>query len=194
MVQRLILIAIMVMRQKTSEALAVDDGGTRLVILALRNPHLLEGAQRGQDRTSDPHRILALWRCHDLDLHRGGCQCRELLRHALPDAREHRGAAREDHIGVQVLADIHIALHNRLEGGVMDATGLLADEARLEKDLWATEPLTADSDDVSIGELVGLFLIRSLGVEVQAQDRMRQGVSLIDGHCVRNSIPMYSAL
>merc|ERR1712039_402371 len=41
------------MQKGTSEALPVDDGGARLVVLALRDPHLLEGAQRGQDRTAD---------------------------------------------------------------------------------------------------------------------------------------------
>mmetsp|Transcript_22015 Transcript_22015/g.49320 ORF Transcript_22015/g.49320 Transcript_22015/m.49320 type:complete len:280 (+) Transcript_22015:481-1320(+) len=55
----------------------------------------------------------------------------------------------------------------------MDATGLLADEARLEQHLRATEALAAHSDDVAIGELVGLLLVRALsgrlhlGVEVQ---------------------------
>merc|ERR1712066_1070330 len=145
MLERLILIALVLMQHWISEALAVDDGGARLVVLALRDPHLLECAQRGQDRTSDPHRVLALWWRNNLDLHRGGCQCCELLRHTLPDTCEHRRAAREDHIGIQVLADIHVALHNGLEGGVMNATGLFADETRLEKHLRATEPLAAHS-------------------------------------------------
>merc|ERR1711870_37633 len=163
MVTRLIMIiAIMLMKHMTSEALAVDDGGARLVVLALRDPHLLEGAQRGQDRTADPHRVFALWWRHNLDLHRGGRKRCEFLRHALTDAREHRGAAREGHIGVQVLANIHVALHDRLECRVMDAASLFADEARLKKHLWATESLTAHSDDVSVGKLVGLLLIRSL--------------------------------
>ena len=48
------------------EAFAVDNGGARLVILLLADPHLLEGGQGGQDGASDPHRVLALGRSDDL--------------------------------------------------------------------------------------------------------------------------------
>merc|ERR1719440_1370124 len=113
----------------------MHDGRPRLVVLCLGDPHLLEGAQRGEDGPTDPHRVLALGRGHDLDLHRGRSQRRQLLGHALADAREHRGSPGEDHVGVEVLADVHIALHDRLEGGVVDPVRLLPDEARLEKHL-----------------------------------------------------------
>ena len=43
-----------------------------------------------------------------LDLHGGWCQCSELFGHSLTDALEHRSATREDHVCVQVLADIHV--------------------------------------------------------------------------------------
>ena len=49
------------------EAFAVDDGGARLVVLLLADPHLLEGGQRGQDGASDPHRVLAFRRSNDLE-------------------------------------------------------------------------------------------------------------------------------
>ena len=49
------------------EAFAVDDGGARLVVLLLADPHLLEGGQRGQDGASDPHRVLALGRSDNLE-------------------------------------------------------------------------------------------------------------------------------
>ena len=38
----------------------MNNGGTRLVILLLGDPHLLEGGERGQDGTTDPDRVLAL--------------------------------------------------------------------------------------------------------------------------------------
>merc|ERR1719188_1618791 len=53
---------------RSSEALPVHDGRTRLVVLALGDPHLLEGAERRQDGASNPHRVLALGRGHHLDL------------------------------------------------------------------------------------------------------------------------------
>merc|ERR1719333_1647625 len=55
----------------------------------------------------------------------------------------------------------------------MDAAGLLADEARLEKYFRATEALATDGDDVAVRQLVGLLLVRTLSgslhfcVEVQ---------------------------
>ncbi len=44
----------------------MDDGGSRLVILLLADPHLLEGGERGQDGAADPHRVLSLRRGDDL--------------------------------------------------------------------------------------------------------------------------------
>ena len=78
----------------------MDDGGAGLVIFSLKreeemkkamnqtigsqttlnkklsascylgNPHLLEGGERGEDGSSDPHRVLSLGGSDDLDLHR----------------------------------------------------------------------------------------------------------------------------
>ena len=62
------------------EAFAVDDGGARLVVLLLADPHLLEGGQRGQDGASDPHRVLALGRSDNLEKQERGFS----QRHCLP--------------------------------------------------------------------------------------------------------------
>ena len=37
------------------EAFDVDDRGAQLIILLLADPHLLEGAQQGQDGATNPH-------------------------------------------------------------------------------------------------------------------------------------------
>jgi len=55
--------------KRTLEALAVDDGWSRLVVLLLGDPHLLEGGQGSQDGTTDPDGVFALGRSDDLDLH-----------------------------------------------------------------------------------------------------------------------------
>merc|ERR1712146_19038 len=133
------------------EALAVDDGRPGLVVLALGDPHLLEGGERGQDRPSNPHRVLALRGCDDLDLHGRRGKRGDLLGEALRDLAEHGGSARKHNVCVEILADVDIALHDRLEHGVVDATGLLADERRLEEDLGAAEALVPDGDDVAAG-------------------------------------------
>jgi len=54
------------------KALSVNDGRTRLVILSLGDPHLLEGGQGGEDGTSDPDRVLSFRGSDNLDLHGGG--------------------------------------------------------------------------------------------------------------------------
>mmetsp|Transcript_36969 Transcript_36969/g.86650 ORF Transcript_36969/g.86650 Transcript_36969/m.86650 type:complete len:383 (-) Transcript_36969:71-1219(-) len=160
-----------------SEALAVDDGGARLVVLALGDPHLLEGTQGRQDGAANPHGVLALWWGHNLDLHGGWSQGSELLGHALADAWEHGGAARQDHVGIQILADVHVALHDGLEGGVVDAAGLLSNEAGLKEHLWATEALATNGDDVAIRQLIGLLLVGALSRGLHLSIEVRRDVA-----------------
>ena len=69
----------------------MDDAGTGLVILGLRDPHGLKGGQRGEDGAADPHRVLALRRRDDLDLHGARRQGGDLLLHAVSNARVHGG-------------------------------------------------------------------------------------------------------
>merc|ERR1712080_11584 len=40
------------------------------------------------------------------------------------NTRVHGGASRHDSVGVQVLPDVNIALHDGVEGGLVDAAGL----------------------------------------------------------------------
>ena len=126
------------------EAFAVDDGGAGLVVLLLADPHLLEGGQRGQDGAADPHGVLALWRRDDLDLHRAGRQGRDLLLHPVGDAWVHGGATRQHRVGVEVLADVDVALHDGVEGSFVDAAGFHAQEGGLEERLGAGK-VTAES-------------------------------------------------
>ena len=140
----------------------MNDRGSALVILGLGDPHLLEGGERGKNGSSDPNRVLALrWR-NDLDLHCGRGERGELLGEALGNSVEHGRAAGENNVGVEVLADVHVALHDGLEHGVVDAGSLLSDEGRLEKNLGATEALVSDGDDVAVWELVGLLDLAAL--------------------------------
>lgn len=64
----------------------MHDAGAALVVFALCNPHLLEGAEAGQDGATNPDRVLALWWCHNLDLHGAGGQGGDLLAHAVSNA------------------------------------------------------------------------------------------------------------
>ena len=145
------------------EAFPVDDGGAGLVVLLFGDPHLLEGGQGGQDRTADPYRVLALRGSDDLDLHGGGSQGCDLFLHPVGDARVHGGASGQHGVGVQVLTDVHVALHDGVVGGLVDAAGLHTQEGRLEQGLGAAEPLVANGDDLTVGKLVALLERRRRG-------------------------------
>merc|ERR1711869_139428 len=142
---------------KNLEALAVDDGGAALVVLLLGDPHLLEGGEGRQDGATDPGGVLPLRGSDDLDLDGGGSQGGDLLLHPVGDTGVHGGATGHDGVGVQVLPDVNIALHDGVVGGLVDTAGLHAKEGRLEESLGAPESLVADGDDLTVGKLIGLL-------------------------------------
>merc|ERR1711971_961864 len=112
------------------EALAVDDGWAALVVLLLGDPHLLEGA-------SDPDGVLPLWGSDDLDLDGGGSQGGDLLLHTVSNTGVHGGASGHGGVGVQVLPDVNVALHDGVVGGLVDSASLHTKEGRLEEGLGA---------------------------------------------------------
>merc|ERR1719468_191026 len=120
---------------KHLEALAVDNGRSALVVLLLGDPHLLEGRQGGQDGATDPDRVLPLGWSNNLDLDGGGSQGGDFLLHTVSNTGVHSGATGHDSVGIQVLTDINVALHDGVEGGLVDATGFHTKERRLEQGL-----------------------------------------------------------
>ena len=100
----------------------MDDTGAGLVVLLLADPHLLEGGEGGQDGAPNPHGVLPLGWSYDLDLHGAGSQGGDLLLHAIGDAGVHGGAPGEDGVGVEITADVDVALHDAVVGGFMEAT------------------------------------------------------------------------
>ena len=44
----------------------MDDGGARLVVLLLGDPHLLEGGEGGEDGASDPDGVPANVQCYQV--------------------------------------------------------------------------------------------------------------------------------
>ena len=63
------------------EALAVDNGGARLVVLLLGDPHLLESGEGSENGSANPDGVFALWGSDDLDLHGGRGKGNQLLVH-----------------------------------------------------------------------------------------------------------------
>merc|ERR1712112_226835 len=139
------------------EALAVDDSGASLVVLLLGDPHLLEGGEGSQDGASDPDGVLPLGRSDDLDLHGGRGQSGDLLLHTIGDTGVHGGATGEDGVGVEILTDVDVALHDAVEAALVDADDFHTQERWAEHGLGAAETLVADGDDLTVGQLVGLL-------------------------------------
>ncbi|CAL7935109.1 unnamed protein product [Xylocopa violacea] len=139
------------------EALAVDDAWAGLVVFLLGDPHLLEGGQRSQDGPADPYGVLPLGRSDDLDLDGRWSESGDLLLHTISDTGVHGGTAGEYVVGVQILTDVDVALHDGVVDGLVDAAGFHTQEGRLEESFGATEPLVTDGDHLSIGQLVALL-------------------------------------
>merc|ERR1712121_530986 len=139
------------------EALAVDNGWAALIILLLGDPHLLEGGEGGKDGSSDPDRVLPLWWSNDLDLDGGWSKSSDFLLHTVSNTRVHGGASRHDSVGIEILTDVNIALHNGVVGGLVDSTGFHSKEGWLEESLWAAETLIADGDDLAVGKFIRLL-------------------------------------
>merc|ERR1719445_350581 len=145
------------MRIYDLEALAVDNGWAALIVLLLGDPHLLEGGEGSKDGSSDPDGVLSLWWSNDLDLDGGWGKSGDLLLHSVSNTRVHGGASGHDGVGVQVLSDVNIALHDGVVGGLMDTTGLHSEEGWLEESLGASESLVSNGDDLTVGKLIGLL-------------------------------------
>jgi len=139
------------------EALSVDNGWSCLVVLGLGDPHSLEGGEGSKDGATNPDRVLSLWWGDDLDLHGGWGKGGDFLLHTVSNTWVHGGTAGEDVVGVEVLSDVNVALHDGVVGGLVDTGGLHTDEGWLEEGLWASESLVTDGDDLTVWELVALL-------------------------------------
>uniref|UniRef100_A0A1Y1KA12 Uncharacterized protein n=1 Tax=Photinus pyralis TaxID=7054 RepID=A0A1Y1KA12_PHOPY len=139
------------------EALAVDNRGTALVVLLLRDPHLLEGRQRGQNRTTDPDRVLSLGRSNDLDLHGRRSKSSDFLLHTVGETGVHGGTTRHNNVAIQILSYINIALHDGVESGDVDTARFETKDGRLEQSLGGAESLVANGDDLTVRKFVGLL-------------------------------------
>ena len=77
--------------------------------------------------------------------------------HPVSNAWEHGATSREDGVGVQILTDVHVALHDGVVSSLVDASRFHSQEAGLEEGLWASEALVTNSDHLAIRKLVALL-------------------------------------
>merc|ERR1711887_257264 len=106
----------------------MDNGWATLIILLLGNPHLLEGGERSKDGSSNPDGVLPLWGSNDLDLDGGWSKSSDFLLHPVSNTWVHGGTSRHDSVGIEILTDINITLHDGVVGGLMDTTGFHSKE------------------------------------------------------------------
>merc|ERR1719154_835241 len=144
------------------ETFAVDDSGSRFVVFFLGDPHGLESGERGKDGATDPYGVFSLRGSNDLNLDRGWCEGGDFLLHTISNTRVHRSTTGQDIIGVQVLTDINVAPHDRVENSFVNTNRFHTDERWLEKRFGATESFITDGDDLTVGKFVG-FLERRRG-------------------------------
>merc|ERR1719228_1571850 len=78
----------------------------------------------------------------------------DFLLHTVSNTGVHGGASGHDGVGVQVLTDVNIALHDGVVGGLVDAASFHSKEGRLEESLRAAETLIANGDDLTVGKLI----------------------------------------
>ena len=132
------------------EAFSVDDRWTRFIIFLFWDPHLLEGWKWGQDGTTNPDGIFSFWWSNDFDFHCWWCQGGDFLLHTVGNTWVHGGATREDSVGIQVLSDIDIALHDGVVSGFMNTSCFHTQEWWLEKGFWASESFVTNGNDLNI--------------------------------------------
>ena len=102
----------------------MNDRRTRFIIFLFGDPHLLEGGEGSQDGSPNPDRIFSLRRGNYFDSHRGWCKVLDFFLHSISNSRKHGRPAGQNSVGVQVLTDINIALHDRVVGGLVDTARL----------------------------------------------------------------------
>ena len=110
----------------------MDNGWTAFIVLLFGDPHLLEGGEGGQDGATDPDGVFPLRGSNDLDLNGGWSQGGDFLLHSVSNTRVHGGATRHDSVGIKILPDVNITLHDGIISGLVNSTGFHSKEARLE--------------------------------------------------------------
>jgi len=139
------------------EAFAVDDGWTGLIVFLLGDPHLLEGGEGSQDGATNPDGVFTLWWSNDLDLDGGWGKGDDFLLHTISNTGEHGGTSGKDSVGVEILTDVDVALHDGVVCGLVDTSRFHTQEGWLEHGLWTSETLITDGDDLTVWKLVALF-------------------------------------
>ena len=115
----------------------MNNTGSRLIILLLGDPHLLEGCEGRKDGSTNPYGVLSFWWSNDFNFHGGRSQIGDLLLHSVGNSGVHGGSPGKDNIAVEVTSDVNIALHDGVAGGhVRGICGLIPTRDGLKRASW----------------------------------------------------------
>ena len=106
----------------------MDNGWAAFIVFLFGDPHLLEGGEGRQDGASNPDGVFPLRRSNDLNLDGGWSKGSDFLLHTISNTRVHGGASRHDSVGIEILPDVNIALHDGVVGSLMDTAGFHSKE------------------------------------------------------------------
>ena len=106
----------------------MNNSGAGFVVFLFGDPHLLKRRQGGQDGATDPYGVFPLWWGNDLDFDGGRSQGGDFLLHTIGNTRVHGGATGKNSVGVKVLPDVNITLHDGVVDGLVNAARLHSQE------------------------------------------------------------------
>jgi len=135
----------------------VNNTWSCFIVLLFSDPHSLEGRQRSQNRTTNPNGVFPFWWRDNFDFHSGWSQSSDLFLHSISNTWVHSGTTGQDVVGVQVLSDINVALHNGVVGGFVDTSGFHTNEGWLEQGFWASESFVTNGDNLTIWKFIRFF-------------------------------------
>merc|ERR1719397_1381808 len=101
------------------------------------------------------------WWGDDLDLHGWWGEGGDFFLHTISNTREHGSTSRKYGVGIQVLTDVDVALHDGVVGGLVDTSRFHTDEGRLEQGFGASESFVTDCDNLSVRKFVGFLQTRA---------------------------------
>merc|ERR1719343_802848 len=81
----------------------------------------------------------------------------DFLLHTISNTWVHGGTTGEDVVGVEILTDINVALHDGVVGGFVNTSGFHTNEGWLEEGFWASETFVTDGDDLTVWKFIGFF-------------------------------------
>lgn len=77
-------------------------------------------------------------------------------------AWEHAASSAEHNVGVEILPDVEVALHNGLIDQFVEGRHFESKFGRIEHNLWGPEALVSESDGLSVRESVSAIIFISL--------------------------------